>query len=101
MELLSSSLRRQYLTYDGSLTQPACHETVQWIILNKPIYITSNFFNALKMSFSNNQSQSEDNYRPVQKLNLRPIRTNINFETIKKVSFFSILNKSGKINIEE
>jgi carbonic anhydrase len=29
-----------YMTYDGSTTMPACHETVTWIILNKPIYIT-------------------------------------------------------------
>ncbi|PSN30599.1 Carbonic anhydrase-related protein 10 [Blattella germanica] len=28
------------MTYDGSTTMPACHETVTWIILNKPIYIT-------------------------------------------------------------
>ncbi|KAF0771156.1 carbonic anhydrase-related protein 10 [Aphis craccivora] len=29
-----------YMTYDGSTTVPACHETVTWLILNKPIYIT-------------------------------------------------------------
>lgn len=29
-----------YMTYDGSTTMPACHETVTWLILNKPIYIT-------------------------------------------------------------
>ncbi|CAG9820040.1 unnamed protein product [Phaedon cochleariae] len=29
-----------YMTYDGSTTMPACHETVTWMILNKPIYIT-------------------------------------------------------------
>lgn len=29
-----------YMTYDGSTTMPACYETVTWIILNKPIYIT-------------------------------------------------------------
>ncbi|VVC45843.1 Hypothetical protein CINCED_3A004362, partial [Cinara cedri] len=31
---------RYYMTYDGSTTFPACHETVTWLILNKPIYIT-------------------------------------------------------------
>ncbi|XP_017485712.1 PREDICTED: putative carbonic anhydrase-like protein 2, partial [Rhagoletis zephyria] len=30
----------QYMTYDGSTTAPACHETVTWVVLNKPIYIT-------------------------------------------------------------
>lgn len=29
-----------YMTYEGSTTMPACHETVTWIVLNKPIYIT-------------------------------------------------------------
>lgn len=29
-----------YMTYDGSLTQPPCHETVTWVVVNKPIYIT-------------------------------------------------------------
>ena len=29
-----------YMTYDGSTTMPACHETVTWIVINKPIYIT-------------------------------------------------------------
>lgn len=31
---------KYYMTYDGSTTIPACHETTTWIILNKPIYIT-------------------------------------------------------------
>jgi len=30
---------QQYITYEGSLTQPQCQETVTWIIFNKPIYI--------------------------------------------------------------
>lgn len=29
-----------FMTYEGSTTSPACHETVSWIVLNKPIYIT-------------------------------------------------------------
>ena len=28
------------MTYEGSLTQPGCHETVSWIVFNKPLYIT-------------------------------------------------------------
>lgn len=29
-----------YVTYEGSLTQPGCHETVTWILVNRPIYIS-------------------------------------------------------------
>lgn len=29
-----------FITYEGSLTQPGCQETVTWILFNKPIYIT-------------------------------------------------------------
>lgn len=29
-----------YLTYEGSLTIPGCYETVTWIIINKPVFIT-------------------------------------------------------------
>lgn len=28
-----------FVTYEGSLTTPACHESVHWILLNKPLYI--------------------------------------------------------------
>lgn len=30
----------QYMTYEGSTTHPGCWESVVWVILNKPIYIT-------------------------------------------------------------
>ncbi|VDM50528.1 unnamed protein product [Toxocara canis] len=29
-----------YITYEGSLTFPGCYETVTWVIMNNPIYIT-------------------------------------------------------------
>ncbi|VEL09172.1 unnamed protein product [Protopolystoma xenopodis] len=30
----------QYMTYQGSLPFPACHETVTWIVLNQPVIVT-------------------------------------------------------------
>lgn len=42
-----------YMTYDGSTTVPACHETVTWLILNKPIYITKQQVKDNNTPFSN------------------------------------------------
>uniref|UniRef100_A0A1I7Y0N2 Alpha-carbonic anhydrase domain-containing protein n=1 Tax=Steinernema glaseri TaxID=37863 RepID=A0A1I7Y0N2_9BILA len=30
----------EYVTYEGSTTSPGCHETVTWIVFNRPIYIS-------------------------------------------------------------
>ena len=66
---------KHYVTYEGSLTQPACHETVQWVIFNKPIYISPYQFHMLRHSLKGDGHQ--DNFRPTQPLNRRPLRTNI------------------------
>lgn len=56
-----------YMTYDGSTTMPACHETVTWLILNKPIYITkqqvSFLFFYLKVSSKTSFTLTLDNSR--------------------------------------
>lgn len=31
----------EYVMYDGSLTQPSCAESVTWIVLNRPVYIST------------------------------------------------------------
>jgi len=66
---------KYYITYEGSLTQPACYETVQWILLNKPIYMSSHQFHLLRHSMRNDGHG--DNYRPAQPLNYRSLRSNI------------------------
>lgn len=30
----------QFVTYEGSLTQPGCYESVTWLVLNRPLYIS-------------------------------------------------------------
>lgn len=73
-----------YMTYEGSITRPGCHETVTWIILNKPIYITKQQLHALREL---NQGQEDspkaplgNNFRPHLPLHHRPVRTNIDFQ---------------------
>lgn len=53
------------------------------MILNKPIYLTSDLFGKLTSSLhiDDELSRSADNFRPIQKLNNRTIRTNIEFKT--------------------
>ena len=43
-----------YMTYEGSQTAPGCSETVTWMILNKPIYITQK-----QASFNKRSCQSQ------------------------------------------
>jgi len=38
-----------YVTYDGSLTQPGCQETVTWLLLNKPLYVTDRHVRVLSL----------------------------------------------------
>ncbi|XP_036344039.1 carbonic anhydrase-related protein 10-like [Rhagoletis pomonella] len=77
----------QYMTYDGSTTAPACHETVTWVVLNKPIYITKQQLHALRRLMQGSPDHPKaplgNNYRPPQPLLHRPIRTNIDFKTSK------------------
>lgn len=66
---------KHYLTYEGSMTQPSCSENVEWIILNKPIYISSFDMSLIR----NSVSGYGDNFRPTQPVLRRCIRTNIDY----------------------
>ncbi|CAO4364946.1 unnamed protein product [Caenorhabditis nigoni] len=72
-----------YVTYEGSLTYPGCHETVTWVILNNPIYITNDdlqIWNELQKTETKQPEPSymTPAYRPLKSLNGRLLRTNIN-----------------------
>ncbi|CAL4121589.1 unnamed protein product, partial [Meganyctiphanes norvegica] len=76
-ELQTSAL---YLTYEGSLTEPPCEETVTWLVLNKPAYITADQLWQLQSLRRGTYGQTlpiSGNLRPVQPINRRTIRTNI------------------------
>lgn len=77
-----------YVTYEGSLTYPGCYETVTWIVMNNPIYITKDdlaIWNDLQQTEikQNNPVFMSPNYRPLKPLNNRLIRTNINIRANK------------------
>ncbi|XP_021379089.1 putative carbonic anhydrase-like protein 1 [Mizuhopecten yessoensis] len=68
-------LTDHYITYEGSMTQPSCQETVTWIIFNKPSYISEKQLNAFRGVWMEWQMK---NIRPAMPLNHRVLRTNIN-----------------------
>uniref|UniRef100_A0A0R3QTG3 Alpha-carbonic anhydrase domain-containing protein n=1 Tax=Brugia timori TaxID=42155 RepID=A0A0R3QTG3_9BILA len=73
-----------YVTYEGSMTSPGCYETVTWIILNHPIYITRTNWRKLQRTIAEEKEPQyvAPNFRPLQHSYGRLIRTNI----ISKVS---------------
>ena len=64
------------MTYEGSLTQPSCVETVQWIISNKPLYMSLSDLQSIRNTVVL-EGQGEGNFRPTQMINSRSLRTNI------------------------
>ncbi|XP_076352218.1 carbonic anhydrase-related protein 10-like [Tachypleus tridentatus] len=76
-----------YTTYEGSLTMPGCHETVTWLVMNKPLYITIQQLYALRQLMQgepdNPKAPLVNNFRPVQARHNRLLRTNIDFNRHK------------------
>ncbi|XP_067132662.1 putative carbonic anhydrase-like protein 2 [Centruroides vittatus] len=72
-----------FMTYEGSTTMPGCSETVTWIIMNKPIYITKQQLYALRNLMQGEEENPKtplaNNFRPTLPLNHRSIRTNLDF----------------------
>lgn len=81
---------KQYMTYEGSLTQPSCSENVEWIILNKPIYVSSPDMSLIRNSITG----FGDNFRPIQPLLRRCVRTNIDHAARNASEKDSTLNAS-------
>ena len=71
-----------YVTYEGSTTYPGCWETVTWIVMNKPVYLSRQ---EMEMFYQLRQGDGPvmekaplgNNLRPRQPVNNRAVRTNI------------------------
>ncbi len=85
-----------YMTYEGSLTQPGCWESVTWIVLNRPIYLGRRELLVLRDVKQGDKQEPKGpigaNVRPRQDLNGRSVRTNIAFDDEDKVR----VNGDGK-----
>ncbi|XP_053119548.1 carbonic anhydrase-related protein 11 isoform X2 [Hemicordylus capensis] len=69
-----------FITYQGSMSTPPCYETVTWILIDRPINITSVQIHSLRLLSQNLPSQifrsMSDNSRPIQPLLHRSLRSN-------------------------
>ncbi|XP_052792118.1 putative carbonic anhydrase-like protein 1 [Mya arenaria] len=73
-----------FITYEGSLTQPSCQETVTWAIVNKPMRITKHQMASLRelnQWREGRPSLQPNNFRPPLPFNRRPVRINISPHT--------------------
>ena len=75
-----------YVTYEGSTTYPGCWETVTWIMMNKPVYISRQemeLFHQLSQGADSSEGEQPglgNTLRPRQNLNRRIVRTNIDLK---------------------
>jgi carbonic anhydrase len=65
-----------YYRYQGSLTTPPCSESVIWTLAAEPIEISIEQLEQFRSLRDENQDQLVDDFRPIQKLNHRTVRTN-------------------------
>ncbi|XP_065322712.1 carbonic anhydrase-related protein 10-like [Gordionus sp. m RMFG-2023] len=74
----------EYITYSGSLPFPTCQESVIWLLLNKPLFVSvalMKSFRRLKRSNAGEPKISlENNFRPTTPSYNRDLRTNIKFK---------------------
>lgn len=73
-----------YMTYDGSTTYPGCWESVAWVVMNRPVYVTRGDMERLRELMQGDKKAPKapiaPNVRPVHDLGRRAVRTNVDFE---------------------
>ncbi|XP_062622193.1 carbonic anhydrase-like [Saccostrea cucullata] len=69
----------QYFRYEGSLTTPPCFQSVQWTVFWQKIPISSAQMEKFRKLYTDSSKAHSlsNNYRPIQALNGRTIRTNV------------------------
>ncbi|XP_033738555.1 carbonic anhydrase-like [Pecten maximus] len=72
MKMLPTNLVR-FFRYQGSLTTPACHESVTWTVFEDTIPISAFQMSKFRTILDNTNNATVDNYRPVQPLNGRNV----------------------------
>lgn len=71
------------------LAQPPCSENVVWLIGNKPLYISAVQMQLLRNAAAHGAGVGS-NFRPIQTVYKRSVRTNIQFTNLK-VSVVAVL----------
>ena len=89
-----------YMTYEGSTTHPGCWESVTWVLMNKPIYITRRDLTRLRTLMQGDaltpKAPLARNVRPMQELHGRSVRTNILFDGVQREDLFKRNNNNNK-----
>ncbi|XP_022786859.1 carbonic anhydrase 2-like [Stylophora pistillata] len=70
---LASMSWTYFFSYKGSLTTPPCYQSVNWIVLYKPIPASTKVMNAFRRLKNNEGRPMCNNFRPVQPLNGRMV----------------------------
>jgi len=71
--LPAACLPDEYYYYMGSLTTPTCDEVVLWTVFSQSIPISEKQLNVLRTLVDSEGTTLNDNYRPPQPLNGRPV----------------------------
>ncbi|KAJ7375839.1 Phospholipase A2 crotoxin acid subunit CA [Desmophyllum pertusum] len=65
--------RTSFYSYKGSLTTPPCYQSVNWIVLKKPIAVSRKEFKEMNALRNPEKHSMCGNFRPTQPLNHRTV----------------------------
>ncbi|XP_069082640.1 carbonic anhydrase 4 [Pleurodeles waltl] len=81
----------RYFRYNGSLTTPACNETVVWTIFEEPIPLSQRQIEAFSehLFFPDGKTKMKSNFRPTENLNDRVVcRSSANVPVLQGATLF-------------